>query len=190
MEAGRGAWGAAKQAVPPPPPHLARAAALQAEAFWQAHAVKLTAAGVGLAAYLTWRLTRRVARAVGALSETARDWAAEAKVVALALGSVAAAVVLVRHRHAVSPDAVYRRALARLNASPGVLEVLGAPVLGSPLRAYVETGGGLRPVRHGLLPAWRARRVQMIFPLAGSERKGLVSLEAKKRQVRKECEEL
>ena len=46
------------------------------------------------------------------------------------------------------------------------------------MRATVLTGGGLR--LKGLVPKLRSRRVQMIFPLAGSERRGLVSLEAKK----------
>lgn len=58
---------------------------------------------------------------------------------------------------------------------------MGAPVTGSPLRAYVMTGGGLR--MKGLLPRWRSRRIQMIFPLTGADRRGLVSLEAKKRNV-------
>ena len=58
------------------------------------------------------------------------------------------------------------------------LQVMGAPVAGSNVRATVLTGGGLR--LKGLVPKLRSRRVQMIFPLAGSERRGLVSLEAKK----------
>lgn len=31
-----------------------------------------------------------------------------------------------------------------------------------------------------LRPTWQARRIQMIFPLTGSDRRGLVSVEAKK----------
>ena len=52
---------------------------------------------------------------------------------------------------------------------------------GSNVRASVVTGGGLR--MKGLQPKLRSRRVQMIFPLTGSERRGLVSLEAKKLKV-------
>ena len=59
---------------------------------------------------------------------------------------------------------------------------MGAPVAGSDVRAYVMTGGGLR--LKGLAPRFRSRRCQMIFPLRGSERRGLVSLEAKKRKAR------
>ena len=58
---------------------------------------------------------------------------------------------------------------------------MGAPVAGSNVRASVLTGGGLR--MKGLQPRLRSRRVQMIFPLSGSERRGLVSLEAKKLKV-------
>jgi len=67
---------------------------------------------------------------------------------------------------------------SRLPATP---QVMGAPVAGSNVRASVLTGGGLR--MKGLQPRLRSRRVQMIFPLSGSERRGLVSLEAKKLKV-------
>ena len=58
---------------------------------------------------------------------------------------------------------------------------MGAPIAGSALRATVVTGGGLK--FRGLRPKVSSRRLQMIFPLKGSERRGLVSLEAKKRRV-------
>lgn len=60
-------------------------------------------------------------------------------------------------------------------------QVMGAPVAGSSLRATVVRGGGLR--LKGLVPRYRSKKVQMIFPLTGSERRGLVSLEAKKQHV-------
>lgn len=58
---------------------------------------------------------------------------------------------------------------------------MGPPLAGSDVRAYVMTGGGLR--LKGLLPRYRSRRLQMIFPLRGTEKRGLVSLEAKRRKV-------
>ena len=61
-------------------------------------------------------------------------------------------------------------------------QVMGAPLAGSDVRASVLTGGGLK--FRGLRPRLRARRVHMMFPLRGSDRRGLVSLEAKKRKVR------
>ena len=60
---------------------------------------------------------------------------------------------------------------------------MGAPLAGSEVRAYVMTGGGMR--FKGWWPRYRPRRVQMIFPLKGTDKRGLVSLEAKKRQARK-----
>ena len=61
------------------------------------------------------------------------------------------------------------------------MQVLGAPLAGSEVRAYVMTGGGVR--FKGWWPRYRARRVQMIFPLKGTDKRGLVSLEAKKRKA-------
>ena len=58
---------------------------------------------------------------------------------------------------------------------------MGAPLAGSEVRAYVMTGGGVR--FKGWWPSYRARRVQMIFPLKGTDKRGLVSLEAKKRKA-------
>lgn len=58
---------------------------------------------------------------------------------------------------------------------------MGAPLVGSELRASVLTGGGVR--FKGWWPQYRPRRVQMIFPLKGTDKRGLVSLEAKKRQA-------
>lgn len=59
---------------------------------------------------------------------------------------------------------------------------MGAPLAGSEVRAYVLTGGKLK--LKGLRPKMRSSRVQMIFPLRGTERRGLVSLETKKQKVR------
>ncbi len=58
---------------------------------------------------------------------------------------------------------------------------MGAPVVGSELRAFIVTGGGVR--FKNMAFKRRSKRVQMIFPLKGSDRRGLVSLEAKKRKV-------
>ena len=73
----------------------------------------------------------------------------------------------------------YAGKLAELDSVP--VQVMGAPLAGSPVRATVTGGGGLR--LKGLQPRWRSRRLYMLFPLRGTERRGIVSLEAKKRQV-------
>lgn len=62
---------------------------------------------------------------------------------------------------------------------------MGAPVVGSELRAFIITGGGIR--FKNMAFKRRSKRVQMIFPLKGADRRGLVSLEAKKRKVGWRC---
>ncbi len=58
---------------------------------------------------------------------------------------------------------------------------MGAPIAGSDLRAQILTGGGMR--LKNLRPRIRSRRLQMLFWATGTERRGLVSLEAKKQKV-------
>jgi hypothetical protein len=45
-----------------------------------------------------------------------------------------------RSRFTVNPDKVYRMAMRRLNTSAGILEVMGAPLSGTELRAYGDVG--------------------------------------------------
>lgn len=49
-------------------------------------------------------------------------------------------------------------------------QVMGAPLQGSPLRAFVQTGGHV--YLKGMRPKLRTRRMQMMFPLEGPARKG------------------
>lgn len=74
---------------------------------------------------------------------------------------------------------MYRRAIRSLQTHAGSLEVLGAPVSGSDVRAYVMSGGGLR------VKNWRvdlaSRRCFLIFPVRGTEQRGIVSAEVKKK---------
>lgn len=85
-----------------------------------------------------------------------------------------------RSRFTISPDKVYRMAMRRLNTSAEILEVMGAPLTGTDLRAYVMSGGGLTLKK--FKPNIRSRRCFVIFPIKGSERKGLVSVEVKKKK--------
>ena len=71
-------------------------------------------------------------------------------------------------------------AMRKLNTSAGILEVMGAPLSGSDLRAYVMSGGGL--TLKNFTPNRRSKRCFLIFPIRGSERKGLVSVEVKKKK--------
>ena len=70
--------------------------------------------------------------------------------------------------------------MTRLNTSAGILEVMGPPLSGTDLRAYVMSGGGL--TIKNFKPSIRGKRCFLIFPIRGSERKGLVSVEVKKKK--------
>ena len=70
--------------------------------------------------------------------------------------------------------------MTRLNMSAGILEVMGAPLTGTDLRAYVMSGGGIALKK--FKPRIRSKRCFLIFPITGSERKGLVSVEVKKKK--------
>lgn len=156
---------------------LGRAISLQLESAWHRHSRKVLVGGLVLLAYTVWRTLRFTAQAFVDVSESL----ATTGVVSLGAAlSMAAATWLYRRHFVISPAAVYRRALLQLNTHPGVLDILGAPVVGSDVRATVVTGGGLK--FKGLRPKLRARRVSMIFPLRGTERRGLASIEAKKRR--------
>lgn len=85
-----------------------------------------------------------------------------------------------RSRFTINPDRVYRMAMRKLNTSAGILEVMGAPLTGSDLRAYIMSGGGL--TLKNFTPNRRSKRCFLIFPIRGSERKGLVSVEVKKKK--------
>ncbi|KAK6929581.1 hypothetical protein RJ641_005786, partial [Dillenia turbinata] len=86
----------------------------------------------------------------------------------------------IRSRLIINPDRVYRMAMRRLNTSAGILEVMGAPLSGTDLRAYVMSGGGV--TLKNFKPRIRSKRCFLIFPIRGSERKGLVSVEVKKKK--------
>lgn len=155
---------------------LQKAIGLQLEAFWQHHRSKVLAAGGVALVYILWKTMFSVTSIFVNLSETM----AELGFLSLSAAIVAFAGLYFRHRFTISPKAVYRQAMIRLNTHPSVLEVMGAPLAGSDVRAQVLTGGGFR--LKGLVPKYRSRRLQMIFPLRGAEHRGLVSLEAKRRR--------
>ncbi|XP_057982906.1 uncharacterized protein LOC131167887 isoform X2 [Malania oleifera] len=77
-------------------------------------------------------------------------------------------------------EGMAKMAMRRLNTSAGILEVMGAPLSGTDLRAYVMSGGGL--MLKNFRPSLRSKRCFLIFPIQGSERKGLVSVEVKKKK--------
>lgn len=70
--------------------------------------------------------------------------------------------------------------MRQLNTSAKALEVMGAPLAGTDLRAYVMSGGGL--TLKNFKPGLRGKRCFLIFPIRGSERKGIVSVGVKKKK--------
>lgn len=70
--------------------------------------------------------------------------------------------------------------MRKINTAAEVLEVMGAPLSGSDLRAYVMSGGGMTFKK--FKPTIRSKRCFLLFPVQGSERKGLVSVEVKKKK--------
>ncbi|OIV96885.1 hypothetical protein TanjilG_00467 [Lupinus angustifolius] len=97
---------------------------------------------------------------------------------ALSTAIVSFSGLYLRSRFTINPDKVYRMAMMKLNTSAGILEVMGAPLSGTDLRAYVMSGGGF--TLKNFKPCIRSRRCFLIFPIRGSERKGLVNVEVKK----------
>lgn len=149
---------------------------LQLEAFFKRNNLFLFgAAGVVLCAIL-WRIMFGIANTFVVLSEGMAKYG----FLSLSAAIVAFTGLYIRSRHTINPDKVYRMAMTRLNTSAQILEVMGAPLTGTDLRAYVMSGGGITLKK--IKPSLRSKRCFLIFPIKGSERKGLVNVEVKKKQ--------
>ncbi|RAL52279.1 unnamed protein product [Cuscuta campestris] len=152
------------------------AVGLQMEAFWKRNSLVLFGAFGVLICVLLWRVLFGVANTFVGLSEGMAKYG----FLALSTAIVAFAGLYLRSRFTINPDKAYRMAMRRLNTSAGILEVMGAPLAGTDLRAYVMSGGGL--TLKNFKPRYRGKRCFLIFPIRGSERKGLVSVEVKKKK--------
>ncbi|KAK7350803.1 hypothetical protein VNO77_09764 [Canavalia gladiata] len=149
---------------------------LQIEAFFKRNHLFLLGAGGVILCTLLWRLLFGIANLFVGLSEGMAKYG----FLALSSAIVAFTGLYIRSRFTVNPDKVYRMAMTRLNTSAGILEVMGAPLTGTDLRAYIMSGGGLTFKK--FKPSIRSRRCFLIFPIRGSEKKGLVSVEVKKKK--------
>lgn len=152
------------------------AVGLQIEAFWKNNYLVLFGAGGVMVCILLWRIMFGIANTFVGLSEGMAKYG----FLALSSAIVAFAGLYLRSRITINPDKVYRMAMRRLNTSAGILEVMGAPLTGTDLRAYVMSGGGL--TLKNFKPGLVSKRCFLIFPIRGSERKGLVSVEVKKKK--------
>ncbi|KAH9311375.1 hypothetical protein KI387_026410 [Taxus chinensis] len=152
------------------------AVGLQVDAFWKRNYWVLAGAvGIGLCLVL-WRLMFGIASTFVGLSEGMAKYG----FLALATAMVAFGGLYARARYTINPDRVYRIAMRKLNTSAGILEVMGAPLSGTDVRAYVMSGGRIH--LKNFKPSLRSKRCFIIFPIQGSERRGLVSVEVKKKK--------
>ncbi|XP_073262901.1 uncharacterized protein [Populus alba] len=149
---------------------------LQIDAFLKRNSLFLFGAGGVIICALLWRIMFGIANTFVSLSEGMAKYG----FLALSSAIVAFSGLYIRSRITINPDKVYRMAMTKLNTSAGILEVMGAPLTGTVLRAYVMSGGGL--ILKNFKPTVRSKRCFLIFPIQGSERKGLVSVEVKKKK--------
>ncbi|CAO2204701.1 unnamed protein product, partial [Urochloa humidicola] len=152
------------------------AVGLQVEAFWRRNYMILVGAGGVIVCVALWRIMFGIASTFVGLSEGMAKYG----FLALATAIVAFAGMYARARLTINPDKVYRMAMTKLNTSAAVLEVMGAPLTGTDVRVFVMSGGGpkLKDFKFKL----GGKRCFLIFPIKGSERKGLVSVEVKKKK--------
>ncbi len=107
---------------------------------WTANKHVIVGLAVSVAIYYVWRTTYGVVSMFLDLSETF----AELGVLALTVAAAGAMGLYVRERARINPSKLYRMAMTKLNTSPAVLDVMGAPLEGSHLQASVLSGGGVR----------------------------------------------
>ncbi|XP_050209623.1 uncharacterized protein LOC126660263 [Mercurialis annua] len=176
---GKTVTGFARKVVEKPAAAFSRyrgAIGLQMDAFWKRNVLFLVGAGGVVMCGLLWRIMFGIANTFVGLSEGMAKYG----FLALSSAIVAFAGLYLRSRITVNPDRVYRIAMRKLNTSAAILEVMGAPLTGTDLRAYVMSGGGI--TLKNFKPRLRSKRCFVIFPIRGSERKGLVSVEVKKKK--------
>lgn len=149
---------------------------LQIEGFWKRNFLFMVGAGGVLVCIVLWRIMFGIANTFVGLSEGMAKYG----FLALSSAMVAFAGLYLRARYTINPDKVYRMAMNKINTSASILEVMGAPLAGTDLRAYVMSGGGLTLSK--LKPRLRSKRCFLIFPIRGPEMKGLVSVQVKKKE--------
>ncbi|KAG9443307.1 hypothetical protein H6P81_014647 [Aristolochia fimbriata] len=149
---------------------------LHIEALWKRYSLVFVGAAALAVCILLWRIMFGIASTFVELSEGLAKYG----FLALASTIVAFVGLYIRSRFTINPDRVYRIAMRKLNTSAPILEVMGAPLSGTDLRAYVMSGGG--PQIKKFKPRLSGKRCFLIFPIRGSERKGLVSVEVKKKK--------
>jgi len=104
--------------------------------FWQQNRHIIIGAAFSVAVYYVWRTTYGIASMFIDLTETF----AELGFLALAVALAGAGCLWIRERARINPDKLFRLAMTRLNTSPSVLGVMGAPLTGSHLQVSPHDG--------------------------------------------------
>ncbi|KAG2258132.1 hypothetical protein Bca52824_077426 [Brassica carinata] len=112
---------------------------LHVDAFWKKNSPVVFGAGGVFVCIFLWRVMFGIASTFVGLSEGMAKYG----FLALSSAIVAFAGLYLRARFTINPDKVYRIAMRKLNTAANILEVMGAPLTGSDLRAYVMSGGGI-----------------------------------------------
>ncbi|XP_006294678.2 uncharacterized protein LOC17890137 [Capsella rubella] len=149
---------------------------LHIDAFWKKNSLFVFGAGGVFVCIFLWRIMFGIASTFVGLSEGMAKYG----FLALSSAIVAFSGLYLRSRFTINPDKVYRMTMRKINTAAEILEVMGAPLSGSDLRAYVMSGGGITFKK--FKPTIRSKRCFLLFPVQGSERKGLVSVEVKKKK--------
>ncbi|KAL0452632.1 UNVERIFIED_CONTAM: hypothetical protein Slati_1241300 [Sesamum latifolium] len=155
------------------------AVGLQIEAFWKRNYLSVLGAGGVVVCILLWRVLFGIANTFIGFSEGMAKYG----FLALSSAIVAFTGLYFRSKYTINPDKVYRMAMRKLNTSAGILEVMGAPLTGTDLRAYIMSGGGV--TLKNFQPRLRSKRCFLIFPIRGSEGRGWSALKSRRRKARR-----
>ena len=112
-----------------------------------------------------------------------RDPAVELATLGLSITFVTLGSRSLRRRAFADPDVVHAAIVRRVENHAGLREVLGAP-LRAPSSVVAATSGGewiwRRRDELACWPRWRAHKIHLAFPLVGTKKTGMVTVEANK----------
>ena len=113
-----------------------------------------------------------------------RDPAVELATLGLSITFVTLGGRYVRRRAFADPDVVHAAIVRRVENHAGLREVLGAAELAAPSasspRRQAASGSGEDADELACWPRWRAHKIHLAFPLVGTKKTGMVTVEANK----------
>lgn len=160
------------------PANHARRAAVAARAFVFRHRTPIAVVFGGAATITTWH---SMLYTIDFFARGApRDPATELATLGLSVTLVILGGRSLRARAFADPDVVHAAIVRRVERHAGLREVLGAP-LRAPARRVAATSGGEWIWRRGdAAPSWRAHKLHLVFPVVGTKKTGIVTVEANK----------